>query len=260
MLLYCLRVAGITALFLGCCFSSPYTYAARKKSTPSKACPTQTLGVISTGDVAVNPSEGVSIRSLGETLCFQDAPNDHCSIRCQGGEQATQFTLTGATHLQTLEIEADALTQIEDASTICRISTGEDESPAILCDSSPKGASPVPCQAYCSDYESNKTGLQLQIQVDEPLDLPGKYRITVRSGKRQSRKSGNKYRQRIPRVTESIHASGKYNGAELYVCDRKDCGKRFRRNSNLTRHKRTRTPGGRNPISVTGRVVANGLN
>ena len=144
MLFHRFRVLIVSAFIVGCCFASLPAYPGRIKNTPHRSFPLQNrpLDIISTGGVAIDAThhtiKETRIHPRGTTSCSRSETNDGSFIYCQGEEQKTQFTLEGPPRMQTLEIEADAITRIENGTRICHVSPGENSNPHIHCDAPPE--------------------------------------------------------------------------------------------------------------------------
>ena len=257
----------IGAVMIICCFASLDVSAGRIKGTPLRIQPVQnpTHTVVSRGGVAVYPAKGTRVRPHGTTSCAVVQTGDHPFIYCQGETKKTHLTLTGASRPYTLEIQADAITQIEDASTACRISTGEDSNPRIHCDSPPKdifpsqfpqlngwmrthyrefrtkGVLPSPLNnEQCEDSETSQR-LQIHIEGDELPDSADRHRITVIHGKKWLRHRCSVCQRSFQSTFNLKRHIGTHTGEKPYTCDWDGCDKRFADLSTQVKHKRTHT-------------------
>ncbi len=255
----------IGAVMMICCFASLDVSAGRIKGTPIRIQPVQnpTNTVVSRGGVAIYPAKGTRVRPHGTTSCSVDQTGDHPFIYCQGETHKTHLTLTGASRPYTLEIQADAITQIEDASTSCCISTGEDSNPRIHCDSPPKdispsqfpqlngwmrahyrefrtkGALPSPLNNEpCEDSETSQ-GLQIHIEGDELPDSADRHRITVIPGKKRLRHRCTVCQRSFQSTFNLKRHIRTHTGERPYACDWDDCDKRFTTAQSVATHKRT---------------------
>ncbi len=262
-----LTVFVIGAVIVIGCFASLDVSAGRIKGTPLRIPPAQnpTHTVVSTGGVAVYPGKGTRIRAHGTTSCSVDQTGDYPLIYCQGETHKTHLTLTGASRSHRLEIQADAITQIEDASTACRISTGEDNNPRIHCDSPPKDIFPsrfpqlngwmrAHCRELrtkwaltpplnnepCEDSETSQ-GLQIHIEGDDLPDSADRHRITVIPGKERLRHRCNVCQRSLQGTFALKRHIRTHTGERPYACDWDSCDKRFITSQQRDTHKRTHT-------------------
>ena len=158
------RYFFLALFFAGCCQPFQKVTAVRVK-VPSHGLPLppQSLSVTSTKGVTVHPTQDTQISPLGTTTCSQDEVSEPGSLYCQGENGATQLSLTNSPRPHTLDILIDAITYIENSSTVCGITTAEDGSPSIRCDAAPRR--PLPCSistlqmaGYVSTAENSPIG------------------------------------------------------------------------------------------------------
>ena len=216
MLFHRFRVLIVSAFIVGCCFASLPAYPGRIKNTPHRSFPLQNrpLEIISTGGVAIDAThhtiKETRIHPRGTTSCSRSETNDGSFIYCQGEEQKTQFTLEGPPRMQTLEIEADAITRIENGTRICHVSPGENSNPHIHCDVPPKDmfSSEFPylngwvrthykqfkeqgdtlnSDSSCSEDDEISEDIPIQMRCDNPPQAsPTVHRLAVLTGDNES--------------------------------------------------------------------------
>ncbi len=263
-----LTVFIIGAVMVICCFASLDVSAGRIKDTPLIILPAQnpTHTVVSTGGVAVYPEKGTRIRAHGTTSCSVDQTGDSPLIYCQGETHKTHLTLTGTTSRpHTLEVQAGAITRIEDASTACHISTEEDRNPRIHCDSPPKDIFPsqspqlngwmhahyrefltkgalIPSlnNEPCEESETSQ-GLQIHIKGDELPDSADRHRITVTPGTQRLWHRCNICQRSFQSTFKLKRHIRTHTREKPYACDWDGCDKRFTTTQSVATHKRIHT-------------------
>ena len=271
MLFLRVRIFIVSAFFVGCCFASLPAYPGRIKNIPLRSFPLQNqpLDIISTGGVAIDAThhtiKKTRIHPRGTTSCSQSETNDGSFIYCQGEEQKTQFTLEAPPRMQTLAIEADAITRIENGARICHVSPGEKSSPHIHCDAPPKDrfCSDLPysndwvpthykqfkeqggtlnSDSTCSEDDEINEDLPIQIRCDNPPQAsPTVHRLAVLKGDKKPQKKCDVCQQsfKYPSVFKCHKRT--HTGEKPYACNWGGCNQRFSHASSLHTHKRTHT-------------------
>ena len=265
------RILIVSAFIVGCCFASLPAYPGKIKNAPHRIIPlqNQTLDIISTGSVAIDAThhtiKKIRIHPRGTTSCSRSETNDGSFIYCQGEEQKTQLTLEGAPCMQTLEIEADAITRIENGARICHVSPGENNNPHIHCDAPPKDmfsfdypylndwvrthykqfkkqGCTLNSGSTCSEDGEISEDLPIQMRSDNsPPTSPSVHRLAVLTGDKESLyrcgvcQQGFKY----PSVCKSHKRT--HAGEKPYACDWGGCNHRCSKKDNLKTHKRVHT-------------------
>ena len=271
MLLHRFKVLIVSAFIVGCCFVSLPVYPGRIKNTPLRSFPLQDrpLGITSTGGVAIDSTDHTiketRIRPQGTTSCSRSQTNDGSFIYCQGEEQKTQFTLEAPPRMQTLEIEADSITRIENGSKICHVSPGENSNPHIHCDASPKdmfsSGFPYLNGWVSSHYQqfkeqeatlnsgSTSSGVD-EISEDIPIQMrcnnphpasPSVHKLAVLTGDKMSRHWCDVCQQSFNCASAFKRHQRTHTGEKPYTCDWDGCNQRFSQKSYLKIHKRIHT-------------------
>ena len=271
MLFHRLRVLIVSAFIVSCCFASLPVYPGRIKNTPHRIFPLQNrpLDIISTGGVAIDSTDHTiketRIRPQGTTSCSRSETNDDSFIYCQGEEQKTQFTLQAPPRMQKLEIEADAITRIEDGSKICHVSPGENSNPHIHCDAPPKDmfSSGFPylngrvrphykqfkeqgdtLNSYSNHSEDDEISedLPVQMRCDNPHPAsPTIHRLTVITGVKKPQHKWDICQQSFKYPCNFKRHNRTLMGEKPYVCDWDGCNQRFSRKHHLKTHKSIHT-------------------
>ena len=133
MIFHRIRVLIVSVFIVGCCFASLPAYPGRIKNTPSPEFfliktshwTSSPLGAWLLMPHSIRSKRHVSTHGAQHPAARSET-NDGSFIYCQGEEQKTQFTLEAPPRMQTLEIEADAITRIENGARICHVSPGEE--------------------------------------------------------------------------------------------------------------------------------------
>ena len=257
MLFHRYRVLIVSAFIVGCCFASLPAYPGRIKNTPHRIFPhqNQPLDITSTGGVAIDAThhtiKETRIHPRGTTSCSRSETNDGSFVYCQGEGQKTQFTLEGPPRMQTLEIEADAITRIENGARICHVSPGENSNPHIHCDVPPNDmfSSEFPylngwvrthykpfkeqgdtlnSDSTCSEDDEISEDIPIQMRCDNPPQAsPTAHRLAVLTGDNESPYRCGVCQRRFKYPSTFNRHKLTHTGEKPYACDWDGCNQRF---------------------------------